>query len=1019
MADSVFKKLIIVEADTSSLPKLTGDLNKAQAMLNNFGAVTQKATGITTQIIPTMDKFGNVVNKTMATISTESGKSFNVMVEGAKKSSTAMGDFERAMRRVIIVAPLWMIFRTVFQWITQTFNEGYNDLIRFEKAFINLTQTIKGYGGELKNVLNDLRTKIGDLSLSVGEDEEKIVQTFQKFNQAGMSVNDSWKATTSAIKGNITNFGELKNTVDTLTKAYILYKNSLGSTIPFEQQISLLQAKLLELRKNNILQTDDFNKSLANFLPIGKSVNFTLDEQLALIATLSNLEQQGGEAGARMSSSILLLSKNLREAGRDLGIIVKEGDNPFEKLISVLEELSKLSATGGTSPAQQKWIQELFGGQRTSKGGRELLELLGKLKENLQNISTEGTNSINKTSELMSKYNKSYSEVNDSVGRLQAKMKEAREEIGKSFIEGLVGANNFDDAMKRIHNIMEKTIPIAKTLGENIGYIGTALLALKLTAINPVFGIATLFETAMIKTGESVWRVQIDKQKAEADRINQKALADLEESKKKFGFYKKPTIAIPSTSTTGIPTTPTPTAPKLGVETLNQLEKLQRAKEIIDIHVKGYNDLQMAQINLNRYISDELKYYNEILRVKNEGLPIVTEEEVVTLAMQGNYKKIADLMKYQGDSEKKLLEVAKLVNGVYDERAKTIEKYSDILKDSIKTNIAEQLEAGTASLKGLLDSMSSAWRKSLIESSSTMLSEKLTQFGGFGESFGKIFANIQSPLGGAFNTGATMLEQAIIRGCTAGANILSDRTGNIAGVNGIGYGNIGQRAMLGAMMQPLGGAIGGIPGFGGGMGYPVAPADYYKTGGGQQGGGIPGWFPFNQKLNAFGKGGQKSGSAYGQGTGTGLNLGGLFNAGMGAYSAYQSGGTGAGLMAGVGGIMMMIPGLQPLGMVLTLASMFMGKKKSSSTQSSWQPQTIQNMPLNVITGGAPLPETYPLPSSAYWAGRQGRQRGNVSISLNIEKIEGTNEEIANKIADKVSDIFNRQTNRGLNIEYPS
>jgi hypothetical protein len=60
-----------------------------------------------------------------------------------------------------------------------------------------------------------------------------------------------------------------------------------------------------------------------------------------------------------------------------------------------------------------------------------------------------------------------------------------------------------------------------------------------------------------------------------------------------------------------------------------------------------------------------------------------------------------------------------------------------------------------------------------------------------------------------------------------------------------------------------------------------------------------------------------------------------------------------------------------------------------------------------------------LPSSAYWAGRQGRQRGNVSISLNIEKIEGTNEEIANKIADKVSDIFNRQTNRGLNIEYPS
>ncbi len=282
-----------------------------------------------------------------------------------------------------------------------------------------------------------------------------------------------------------------------------------------------------------------------------------------------------------------------------------------------------------------------------------------------------------------------------------------------------------------------------------------------------------------------------------------------------------------------------------------------------------------------------------------------------------------------------------------------------------------------------------------------------------------MFAGLEDPVAKAHVDGITAGAKIIIQAHVDGmqrAMSLSTPGGYTGGGGNVGAGYQIIRGANG-VMQAVPSGIGGIPAdYASNPSY-RAPADYYK-GGGQQGG-LPSWFPFNQKLNTMGQGGQKSGSAYGQGTGTGMSAMGMIGGIAGAYGAYQSAGGGAaGAMAGVGGVMMMIPGLQVLGAAMMIGSMFMGKKKSSSTQSSWQPQTIENLPLNVITGGAPLPEKYALPSSAYFAGKQGKMRGNVSIVLNIDKVNGNSDEIANAIAGKVADIYNRESSRGLVNTYP-
>jgi len=951
MPDDTFRKLIIVEADTSGLAKLTGDVTKAQAILDKMGMGMEQATKITQASTQVTSNMGKVTTQSMYNIETASGKTFKTIIKDTGQATAQMGDFERALRRVVIVAPTWMIFRSIMMWVTQTFQMGLQDLIKFETAFIKLSQTIKGYSGTLQETLNAVRKDINKLATTTGEDESAITETFQKFNQAGMSVNQAMKVTKETINGSIASFGELKGVTDAVLKTYILYKDTLNANIPIEQQTTLLQAKLLELRKNNLIDTNSFNKSLASFLPIGKSVNLTLDQTLALLATLSNVEASAGDEGQRLKQSILQFMKNLPQVTSDLGIMAEAGQDTFKTLIMVLETIDKMSSTG----QQNKWINELFGGARTSTGGRILIEMLDKLRENYKSIGTEGANAQTKINQLLGEYVSKLKEAEDAPERIQKRMKELQEDIGKSFIEGITGANNFTDAMKSMASYMKELTVVAKGLGN----------ALRLA-----------WEYSPLGLQEKMMKIPISRLQKQANELNKKALEDLEALKKKYNF-QEPT-STPGTSSAPVGMSTYSISPDIS----NQLNDLQRAKELIEMGLNGYNNEQLAVINLNRYIKETVDWNNKKVDINNQIVPQLNAEVISSLALEGNYQKIEELMRLQEDDEKKLLEIGKLVNKVYDERAKIVEKYSDMLKDTLKSNIAEQLNAGTLNLTSLTTSIGTAWKKALVESSSTMLSEKITSFGGLGKTFGNIFGGVEnpfaSPLEKSFYKGGQILQMAIEKGCANGAGYLGGGDGGT-----------------------LSGGVGGFGDLRNPFLTPAEQAKYANTG-------SMGKVPIKRPGGFLGLG-NNAGSFWGNNSYAQVGMAGI----TGAMGGYQSGGGAGAIMGGIGSMLTMTP-LAPLGIAMMIGSLFMGKK-SSSTQSSWQAQKAPEMlPLNLFGGIAPLPETYPLPSSRYFAGQQRRGRGQSVININIDKIEGTNEEIANTIAGKVADIYNRELNRGLN-----
>ena len=103
-----------------------------------------------------------------------------------------------------------------------------------------------------------------------------------------------------------------------------------------------------------------------------------------------------------------------------------------------------------------------------------------------------------------------------------------------------------------------------------------------------------------------------------------------------------------------------------------------------------------------------------------------------------------------------------------------------------------------------------------------------------------------------------------------------------------------------------------------------------------------------------------------------------------------------------------------IGGLMTIASLFMGKKKKEVKETStWKPEEVRSMAPYMGMDIAPIPQMYTLEKSRY-LGRSGP----IQVNINIDKISGADETIAETISKKVSigltKVLPKDYARGIN-----
>ena len=196
MADSISQYLHSIFFNTQGVPKVIKDAKDVEAqLLKTAGAVKSIQTQ---QVFKSGDLIGKQVTKTFKSgltakelIDPNTGdvlkRTFSEISTGSGKAISQMNDFDKAIRRVAIVVPIWAAMRLAMQAVTGVIQTQTKFLVDLENAMAQIKVVGQGTDAEFKTLKNTLVA----LSFAYGVSSAEALKAATIFAQQGKTAKET------------------------------------------------------------------------------------------------------------------------------------------------------------------------------------------------------------------------------------------------------------------------------------------------------------------------------------------------------------------------------------------------------------------------------------------------------------------------------------------------------------------------------------------------------------------------------------------------------------------------------------------------------------------------------------------------------------------------------------------------------------------------------------------------------------------------------------------------------------
>ncbi len=430
------------------------------------GEVTRQVKRFTTVLKDANGKLFTVRESVAGT--GKSIKTFNrVVTSGANVTRSFGANLVTLAKRAALTIPLWFALRRGIGAVFTTMKEGLIAIVDFDKALQKARRNLQGSAQQIEENFGTLRKEITQLSLETGRSVEEITNAFQKFATVGFDFETSLAGANSATKTAILLFGDATDTANAFARTMRVLIDESKDAKPASEQLSEVMALTVELWKENAFELNEFTAGLERFAPIAKTAGFSAGEATKLIATLGTAALRGSKAGRLLGTSITRLVTKTDELASSLGIKVNpELDRTFDIFLKVLDALEKTkSATGKVSPEFERLVKSIFG----LRSGLAVKGLIALNKELKKNLAVTGD---------ITRFNNEFSELNKTIPQLADQFRNLNKEIGKAFVIGLVGGEDFRNTLEKIVEVQNRIIKQAQELGKALIFASKITFAL-------------------------------------------------------------------------------------------------------------------------------------------------------------------------------------------------------------------------------------------------------------------------------------------------------------------------------------------------------------------------------------------------------------------------------------------------------------------------------------------------------------------------------------------------------------
>ena len=401
-------------------------------------------------------------------------KEFNQSVtKGAAGARTFGQNLATLAKRAALTIPLWFALRQGIGSVFRTIKEGITSIIDFDRALQKLRRNVEATSTSIDKDMANIAATITKFSLKTGKSVESITNAIQKFATVGFDVETSLQGGLNATKLAITLFGEVEGTAQAFARSLRVMTENIDSAEGKQKAIAEALALTDQLWQKNAFDVDEFSQNLTKFAGTANIANLSIEDTLTLLATLST----GGlanRAGRLLRSTLLRALQDIDKVTRTLDLDFDSATGTtIDFILKLVESLKKLRTTNTIPEELTSILGELFT-VRSTEVVASLVSLEKTLKENI--ALTPNVAKLNSTFEGLLETPQSLAEQFTNLNR----------EMGKAFVNGVIGAENFDKSLKTLINTQAKLNKNMEKVGEGFrnafisaGVAGISLLTLK------------------------------------------------------------------------------------------------------------------------------------------------------------------------------------------------------------------------------------------------------------------------------------------------------------------------------------------------------------------------------------------------------------------------------------------------------------------------------------------------------------------------------------------------------------
>jgi TP901 family phage tail tape measure protein len=608
---------------------------------------------------------------------------FKPLNEHVAKGKGLMSDFGNAMRRALIVAPVWMVMRGAIQGVTQGISEGFKTWMEFDNALAKNKAVIHDYAGTTNEAMKELEERIRTYSKESGQSLQDLAAAFYRFGTVGIAFENALSGAIASAKLAKVTFGDIDTISRSMAMTYRLLGDSIDSTLSPMQKQESLAGKIYHLWKTNAFEANEFASSLNNFVSTANIANFTADQTVATLAALGTAGVQGSRGGTLLKTSIQKLVENLDELAPALGLGVNpELEKTFDLFMRVLSRVNELSKTKGIPKEAIDSINKIFGGVRGGQVISALNALLPELKQNLIDVAKDPM-------KFIGILDKGLKDVSDTASDQMKIFNNLKLQFGEAFVKGALGAEDFKEAMKKANVIVEAMIPVMERLGIALVHpwdLFTAANDRELKVLADFSDKVKKSKEGLLSFADTIKLIsELENKHSELYKvgvasgaipasIKQMLMAYAEEKrikesnlsidKKQEELYKKYAEEKKNKQKEE--------EGQISSLTDKLQDKLRVSKEELSNQIllgSGVGKLVLEHKKLDSTVSEIVSKYNGLIQAGNKHVKSISAQSLKALVLKGDFEGIIELMRERPKIEKELTELSTI--------------YTDIQKESV------------------------------------------------------------------------------------------------------------------------------------------------------------------------------------------------------------------------------------------------------------------------------------------------------------------------------------------------